>query len=152
MQRYQHSNNLSAEYGARERNVGTDVQRLKTRMSAQEQETTMLHKRIEGLSEGIDLSFTQLTTYQIDFEHKIDARFDALEKRMDGMEKRMILVEAKMEAMEARMVTKEDVASLKEDFARLEKTIEGNFAALEERIVGTLSKMLTVIGSGRTGE
>ncbi|HLI89859.1 MAG TPA: hypothetical protein VKV37_14310, partial [Ktedonobacteraceae bacterium] len=81
--------------------MGTDLQRLETRISAQEQETTMLHDRIETLSAGIDLSFRQLTTYQIDFEQKIEAHFNAIDSRFDAIEIRM-----------DGMATKEDLVAL----------------------------------------
>ncbi|HLI89433.1 MAG TPA: hypothetical protein VKV37_12145, partial [Ktedonobacteraceae bacterium] len=106
---------------------------------------------------------------------------DGIEIRMNGLEKEMVLIEAKIGAMESRMATKEDLArlaagmeekigtlaagmatmeakmeekigTLAAGMATMEAKMESNFAGLEDRIVGTLTKMIAVIGSQRTGE
>ncbi|MBA2391179.1 MAG: hypothetical protein H0V70_00360 [Ktedonobacteraceae bacterium] len=71
--------------------------RIEARVSAQERLQTILHARIEELSEDMFSSFSQQTAYQVGIEQKIDALSDKIDK-----------VEAKI----VTLATKEDVATL----------------------------------------
>jgi hypothetical protein len=91
--------------------MSTQLPRLEARVRAQERLTTMLHARIEELSQDMGASFDQLVEYQIATERKLDARFDKIEAQITSMENRMATKED-VASLEARMATKEDVAAL----------------------------------------
>jgi hypothetical protein len=69
----------------------------------QERMQTILHARIEELSEDMTASFKQQTAYQVQLEQKIDARFDKIE---------------------ATMATKEDIAALEKRVLNVEQGIQ----------------------------
>lgn len=58
---------------------------IDARMQAQERLSTILHARIEQLSQDMQASFHQLAAYQIQAEKRMDERFDAIESRLEGM-------------------------------------------------------------------
>jgi hypothetical protein len=70
--------------------MSTQLPRLEARISAQERLTTMLHARVEELSQDMDASFKQLAGYQVGTERKIDAHFDEVKTQMASMEGRIL--------------------------------------------------------------
>ena len=89
--------------------MSTELPRIEARVSAQERMQTILHARIEELSQDMIASFRQQAEYQVQLEQKVDARFDKIE---------------------ADMATKGDVVALKEDVAALEKRMLDAFQQL----------------------
>lgn len=65
---------------------------IDARMQAQERLSTILHARIEQLSQDMQLSFHQLAAYQIQAGQRLDARFDAMATKQDlaAMEDRIL--------------------------------------------------------------
>jgi outer membrane PBP1 activator LpoA protein len=63
---------------------------LEARVGAQERQMTMLHARIEELSQDMDTSFRQLAAYQVATERKIDVRFDEVRAQITDMEGRIL--------------------------------------------------------------
>jgi len=119
----------------------TQVPGIEARISVQERMITMLHGRIEELSQDIIASFQQLTKYQAATEHDLEARFDKIEASM-ATKQDIVSLGGRITALEGRMATKEDLASLgghmatKEDLASL----GGRMATLEQRFTSLDSK------------
>ncbi len=97
----------------------TPLPGIEARIGAQERLTTMVHARIEELSQDMGASFNQLAKYQIATERTLEARFNQVDARFD-----------KIEAHIATMATKEDFAALKEDIASLEARMLDAFKQL----------------------
>ena len=113
-----------------------DCQSLAARVGAQERMQTALYARVEELSQDMAASFKQLADYQIQTEHKIDARFDEVNVRFDKVDARFDKVEARIATIEGNMATKEDMTTIKEDMA----TMEG-------RMLDAFKQVLIVIDS-----
>jgi hypothetical protein len=96
--------------------MSTELPRLEARIGAQERMTTILHARIEELSQDMSASFRQLVEYQIQTERKIDTRFDKLEADVAGVR--------------VDMATKADLASVRADMASMETRILDAFKQL----------------------
>lgn len=77
--------------------MSTELPRLEARIGAQERMTTILHARIEELSQDMSASFRKLAEYQVQTERKIDARFDKIEADLAS-------VKADMAGMETRIL------------------------------------------------
>ena len=111
--------------------------KIESRISAQERMSTMLHARIEELSQDMTASFQQQVQYQAALERELDFRFRNIDVRLDRLE--------------AKMATKEDLASLegrmasKEDLAALEDRLKGDIASLEGRILDAFKQLVTLI-------
>ena len=84
--------------------MSTELPRLESRVSAQERMQTILHARVEELSEDMTASFGQQAAYQVQFEQKVDARFDQVDARFNGIDVRLDKIEANMVAMEGRIL------------------------------------------------
>src|SRR5258708_2518732 len=61
---------------------GVELPRLEARVGAQERLMTILHARIEELSQDMTASFRELADYQVQTERKMEARFDRIEATM----------------------------------------------------------------------
>jgi polyhydroxyalkanoate synthesis regulator phasin len=104
--------------------------RIEARVSAQERLQTILHARIEELSEDMLSSFGAQAVYQGRIEQKIDA----LQEDMSAVKKDM-----------SAMATKEDVATFKGDITALENRMQGSIDALEKRVLDAFQQLLTMI-------
>jgi hypothetical protein len=99
--------------------MSTQLPRIEARVSAQERLQTILHARIEELSDDMLSSFGAQALYQGRIEQKIDA----LQEDMSVVKKDMSAVKEDMSAM----ATKEDVA------------------ALEKRVLDAFQQLVTII-------
>jgi hypothetical protein len=63
---------------------------LDARMQAQERLSTILHARIEQLSQDMQASFSQLAAYQIQTEQRIAEQFAQVERNRAAMEDRIL--------------------------------------------------------------
>ena len=79
--------------------MSTQLPRLEARISAQERMTTILHARIEELSQDMTASVEQLAKHLVHTDRTIEARFDKIE---------------------ATMATKDDIASVRAEMATME--------------------------------
>ena len=102
--------------------MGTQPPRIEARVSAQERMQTILHARLEELSEDMLASFKQQLAEQAQFEQKVDARFDQVDSRLDKIE--------------ATMATKEDITVLEkrvlDAFQQLLTVIDQRLPPLEK--------------------
>ncbi len=116
----------------------SQLPRLESRIGAQERITTLLHARIEELSQDMTASFRQQANYQIDFEHKIDARFNEIDARFDKVDARFDKVDARFNKIEASMATKGDMIAL-------ESRVEARIVALETRMLDAFKQLIATI-------
>jgi len=103
---------------------------IEARISVQERMITLLHGRIEELSQDMAASFDQLAKYQIATERTLATRFN--------------LVDARLERIETTLATKEDLASLEsrveQRFTSLENKTDQRFDQVDARFASLESK------------
>ena len=90
--------------------MSAELSRLQARIGAQERMSTILHARIEELSQDMTASFQQQVDYQIQFEKKVDERFNKVDERFDKIEATMakkddlVVMQKKIDSMEIRIL------------------------------------------------
>lgn len=95
--------------------------RLEARVSAQERMQTILHARIEELSEDMLASFRQQAAYQTQFEQQVETRFNQVDARLDRIEA--------------------EIGTIKTDIG----TIKSDMVAMEGRILNAFQQLVTII-------
>jgi chromosome segregation ATPase len=75
--------------------------RIEARIGAQERLTTILHARIEELSQDLDAA-----------RSKLDERFDGIDAHLGAVDTQIAAIREEVAAIRANIATKEDLAAL----------------------------------------
>jgi len=121
--------------------MSSELPGLEARMSAQERLQTILHARIEEVSQDMNTNFRQLVEYQRQNKREMEARFDKsdafmkaiaqdvhdsfkqqgeyqlefeqkTDARFDKIDTRLDAIETRLDTIEVRMATKDDIANM----------------------------------------
>jgi chromosome segregation ATPase len=144
----------------------SDVRQLNKRIDALQRQINEQKDRVAEQERNLFAGFDDLAKYQIQFEQKIDARFDKIEATMATKDDIVNMATkddiAAIHAIMAtkddianmatkddivNMATKDDIASIRTDMASLELRMQGNLHAMEGRMLDAFKQVLVMIDS-----